>query len=107
MAIVIGGGNDYDQIFIHSCKEKSYSFLSTLFFNKQDSDKIPNDDSLKCDASKSNQKYTSLIGNSFGVNHVQAKNPLPGNPSQSDIPKCIRNDTSDAHRKNHMMWSLF
>ncbi len=105
MAIVIGGGNDYDQIFIHSCKEKSYSFLSTLFSNKQDSDKIPNDYSLKREANdKSNQKYTNLIGKSFCDNPVQAKNPLAHNPPTSVKHVCIRNDT----RVNDiMMWSPY
>jgi hypothetical protein len=104
MAIVIGGGNDYDQIFIHSCKEKSYSFLSTLFSNKQDSDKIPNDYSLKRKANdKSNQKYTSLIGKSFCGNLVQAKNPLAHNPPTHNKHVCIRNGT----HVDIMMWSLF
>ena len=111
MAIYIGGGNDDRDavLFIPSiCEKESFSFLSTLFLNKQDSDKIPNDYSLKCNTSKSDQKYKDLIGNSFCGNPVQAIKPLcTGKPSHSGISKCIRNDTSDAYRENPMMWSLF
>ncbi len=100
------GNDDRDAaLFIPSSLEvkKSFSFLSTLFSNKQDSDKIPYDYSLKREANdKSNQEYTKLIGKSFCDNPVQAKNLLAHNPPTSDKHVCIRNDT---HVYDIMMWS--